>query len=162
MTNLEEEKIEAIQNFLSASRKLKELGIINNKRDFTSQLGEWLISEMYGATLADNGKQQDWDMQLDGKFIQVKTHSKANTTSRSETDFKYSDNAKIDVFIIVVFTEDYILKEIFEIPWKLAIQLKTKDTKTPVITWSKIPKDCRINLEEKFESNKLLRFFIRN
>jgi len=67
MSQIEKEKITAIGNFLIALKRLKELKIINSRKDFTSQLGEWLIAEMYGAELAVSGKQKDWDMRIGEK-----------------------------------------------------------------------------------------------
>ena len=159
---LEKQKMEAIENFMLALQKLTELKILNSRKDFTSQLGEWLIAEMYKATLAESGKQKDWDMKLGEKKIQVKTHSKAKTSTRANTDFKYDDNAEIDTFIIVVFSDNYKIKNIYELPWEIAIKLKTKETKDPVITWSKIPREFIVNLEEKMGDNKLLRSFLAN
>ncbi|HEV7347822.1 hypothetical protein [Telluribacter sp.] len=92
--------------------------------------------------------------------IQVKSHSKAKTTKRANTDFKYSEDASIDVFIIVIFTDNYKIKTIYEIPWETALKLKTQNTIDPVITWSKIPKECIVSLEYKIGDNKLLRSFI--
>ena len=74
--DLEKEKKQALENFLLCLRKLNELKIFNSRRDFTSQLGEWLIAEMYNAQLAENGKQKDWDMKVGKTKIQVKAHSK--------------------------------------------------------------------------------------
>lgn len=39
---------EALQNYLSAASRLRQLGITPNKRDFTCQIGEWLVSNLYG------------------------------------------------------------------------------------------------------------------
>lgn len=158
---LNDEKIIAIENFLAALNRLNELGILNNRKDFTSQLGEWLIAEMYGATLADSGKQKDWDMLLvDGKKIQVKTHSKAKTTNRKNTDFNYTEDAQIDIFIIVVFNENYKIKNIYEIPFKEAFKLINNDKKYKVINWNKIPLEYNVSLEEKIGENKLLKSFL--
>jgi hypothetical protein len=158
--NLEKEKKQALENFLLYLRKLNELKIFNSRRDFTSQLGEWLIAEMYNAQLAENGKQKDWDMKVGQTKIQVKTHSKAKTTKRANTDFKYDENAGIDIFIIVVFTDEYKIKTIYDLPWKVALGLKSKNTKNPVITWSKIPNEYRIDLNKKIGNNELLRSFL--
>jgi hypothetical protein len=158
--NLEKEKKQALENFLFCIRKLNELKIFNSRRDFTSQLGEWLIAEMYNARLAKNGKQKDWDMKVGRTKIQVKTHSKAKTTKRANTDFKYDKNACIDNFIIVVFTDEYKIKTIYDLPWKVALGLKSKNTKNPVITWSKIPNEYRIDLDKKIGKNELLRSFL--
>lgn len=158
--DLEKEKKKAIEDFLLCLRKLNELKIFNSRRDFTSQLGEWLIAEMYDAELAESGKQKDWDMKVGQTKIQVKTHSKAKTTNRANTDFKYDENADIDIFIIVVFTDEYKIKTIYELPWKVAVGLKTKHTKDPVITWSQIPNQYIVDLNKKIGENNLLRTFL--
>ena len=155
-----EDRKQAFIDYLRALKRLKELGIINNKKDFTSQLGEWLVSELYQGKLAVSGKQKDWDLQIGEKNIQVKTHSKSKTTSRSNTDFKYSDDADIDILIIIVFDEEYKLKNIFEIPWETAKILKSKNTKDVVIRWKEIPESCRIDLNQKFPNNDLLKSFL--
>ncbi len=160
MVNLENEKKQAIEKFLMWLQKLNELKIFNSRRDFTSQLGEWLIAEMYNAELAESGKQKDWDMKVGQTKIQVKTHSKAKTTKRANTDFKYDKNADIDIFIIVVFTDEYKIKTIYELPWKIALNLKTTHTKDPVITWSEIPNEYIVNLNQKIGHNNLLKSFL--
>ena len=115
---------------------------------------------MYNAELAENGKQKDWDMKFGQTKIQVKTHSKAKTTTRANTDFKYDENALIDIFIIVVLNDEYKIKTIYEIPWKVAISLKTIHTKDPVITWSQIPKKYIVDLNKKIGDNDLLKSFL--
>jgi hypothetical protein len=149
----------AILDYLNALKKLKTLKIINNKRDFTSQLGEWLIAELYSGKIASNGKQKDWDLQINDKFIQVKSHSKATTTKRRETDFVYNDNAKVDFFIIIIFDENYKLENIYKIPWQEACRIKSK-TKNPVIRWKDVHNDYRIDFEKEFPNNKLLSTFL--
>jgi len=156
----EREKKKAIENFLQCLQKLNELKIFNSQRDFTSQLGEWLIAEMYNAELAESGKQKDWDMKVGQTKIQVKTHSKAKTTKRANTDFKYDENANINIFIIVVFTDGYKLKTIYVLPWKVALKLKTTHTKDPVITWSQIPNEYIVDLDKKLGHSDLLRSFL--
>lgn len=149
----------AILDYLNALEKLKDLNIINNKRDFTSQLGEWLIAELYNGKIASNGKQKDWDLQINDQFIQVKSHSKSLTTKRKETDFKYSDDAQIDFFIIIIFNEKYKLENIYKIPWKEACRIKSK-TKNPVIRWKDVHDNYRIDFEKEFPNNKLLSTFL--
>jgi uncharacterized protein YabE (DUF348 family) len=158
--DLEKQKKQVIENFLLCLQKLNELEIFNSRRDFTSQIGEWLIAKMYGAELAESGKQKDWDMKVGQTKIQVKTHSKAKTTKRANTDFKYDENADINIFIIVVFTDEYKIKTIYELPWEVALKLKTTHTKDPVITWSQIPKQYIVDLNQKTRDNDLLRSFL--
>ena len=151
---------QAFADYFKALKKLRDLKILKNKRDFTSQLGEWIVSEMYGADFSSNGKQKDWDLKFGEKRIQVKTHSKANTSKRSNTDFKYRDDAVIDIFVIVIFDEDYKLKNIYEIPWRIAQELKSQNTRDIVIRWSEIPENYRVDLSERFSKNQLLLSFI--
>jgi hypothetical protein len=156
----QEEKKQSIINFLLCLRKLNELKIFNNKRDFTSQLGEWIIAEMYNAELAESGNQKHWDMKAVNCKIQVKAHSKAKTSKRANTYFNYDENAEFDIFIIIIFTDDYKIKTIYELPKDEALILKTTNTKDPVITWSKIPKQCIVDLNHKIGENELLRSFL--
>ncbi len=158
--DLKKEKKQAIANFLSCLQQLVNLKILTSRRDFTSQLGEWLIAQMYDAQLAESGKQKDWDMIVGTEKIQVKAHSKAKTTTRRDTDFKYDENADIDIFIIVVFTDEYKIKSIYKLPWQVALNLKTQNTKAPVIKWSKIPSKYVVDINREFGDNDLLRSFL--
>lgn len=151
-------KKEAILQYLNALKKLKDLKIIKNQKDFTSQLGEWLIAELYNGEIAINGKQKDWDIKKDGKHYQVKSHAKSKTTTRSDTDFKYNENAEIDFFIIVIFSDVYELIAIYEIPFNDAFKLKTVKNKYPVIRW-KDAKHHLIDYKSKFTNNPLLNIF---
>jgi hypothetical protein len=151
-------KKEAILQYLNALRNLKDLKIIKNQKDFTSQLGEWLIAELYNGEIAINGKQKDWDIKKNDKHYQVKSHAKSKTTTRSNTDFKYNDNADIDFFIIVIFSDAYKLIDIYEIPFRDALTLKTIENKYPVIRW-KDAKDHIIDYKRKFRNNPLLNIF---
>ena len=154
------ERKDAILSYLTALKKLKDLNIIKNQKDFTSHPGEWLVAEFYEGEIAINGKQKDWDVKVNGSFYQVKTHSKADTTKRSDTDFKYSENANIDYFIILVFNENYKLEKFFKIPWKIAFGLKTNG-RYPVIRWKDIPRECEVNIDVELAKNELLSTFIK-
>jgi hypothetical protein len=44
----------ALKNYFEALSTLKRLGIVPNKKDFTSQIGEWLVNEIYNGALALN------------------------------------------------------------------------------------------------------------
>ena len=154
------EHTEAIESFLKSLRKLKDLEIMSNQKDFTSQIGEWIIATLYGADLAKSGNQKGWDMSIGNEKIQVKSHAKAKTTPRAETDFKYSDDAEFDIFVIVIFDESYKIKNIYKIPKSVAMNLKLKSRKEPVIVWTQIPKEFDLDLKKEFASNELLSSFI--
>jgi hypothetical protein len=151
-------KSNAILQYLEALKNLKDLNIIKNQKDFTSQLGEWLIAELYNGEIAINGKQAYWDIKKDGKHYQVKSHAKSKTTNRSNTDFRYDENAEIDFFIIVIFSDVYKLTAIYEIPFCEALKLKTIENKDPVIRW-KDAKDYIIDYKSKFSNNRVLDIF---
>lgn len=151
-------KKEAILQYLNALKNLKDLKIIKNQKDFTSQLGEWLIAELLNGEIAINGKQEYWDIKVDDKKYQVKTHAKSTTTTRSDTEIKYKENAEIDFLVIVVFSENYKLIDIYIAPWEVAFKLIRKN-KNPVIKWSDLNK-FKMNLKEEFKNNSLLNTFL--
>ncbi len=128
-------KRNAILQYLEALKNLKDLKIIKNQKDFTSQLGEWLIAELLNGEISTKGNQVDWDIKVGDKFYQIKTHAKSITTPRSDTEIKYGKDAKIDFLVIVVFSENYKLIDIYKAPWIEAFRL-ISNTKNPVIKWS--------------------------
>uniref|UniRef100_UPI00404B95B7 hypothetical protein n=1 Tax=Flavobacterium sp. TaxID=239 RepID=UPI00404B95B7 len=157
MINLERKN--AILEYLKALNRLKDLNVIKNQKDFTSQLGEWLIAELFKGELALNGKQKDWDVKVGEQYFQVKSHAKSKTTKRTNTDIYYEENANIDFLIIVIFSEDYKLNELFKIPWKRAFKLITTNNKYPVIRWKDL-NEFKIDYKNEFKNNPLIETFI--
>lgn len=125
-----------LTNYFKAANALKEAGLTRNKKDFTSQTGEWLVSEIYGGTMATSGIQKGWDLMVGDKRIQVKTHSKALTTPARWSVIKHDVNAEIDELIIVVFTEAYTLAEFYVVPWIDALNLIRRQKERDVIHWN--------------------------
>ena len=133
-------KATALKVFLEAMKTLRDEGILINKKDFTGQIGEWLVEMIYIGKRATSGIQKGWDVNVKGKYIQVKAHSKAETESTE----------RIDELIIVVFTFDYKLKAFYKVPWEIAypkIKLRGKKTPRNEIAWSSI-KDYKIELKQ--------------
>lgn len=126
---------QVLKKHLASLRELENLGVTKNKKDFTSQIGEWFVSELYGGQRAKSGIQKDWDIQLNNKYIQVKTHSKAATTTARWTAIKHNKEAKIDELITVIFTPDYKLKEFYRTPWTEALKLIRRQKNRDVISW---------------------------
>ncbi len=117
-----------MESLFDSMSQLKRLGVLNNKKDFTSQIGEWFVAELYDCIFADSNIQKGWDLRLlTGQRVQVKTHAKASTNPNKWTALKYEENAPIDILVIVVFTEDYKLKKLYKIPWNKAFVLSQKD-----------------------------------
>lgn len=115
--------------------ELKRLGVATNKKDFTCQLGEWLVSELVGGQRAASGIQKGWDVKAGDKYIQVKTHSKAPTTGARWTEIKHYHDLAIDELITVVFTSDYKLRELYRTPWDEALKLIVEQKHKNVIYW---------------------------
>lgn len=149
----------ALADFLKAWLTLKALGVLNNKKDFTSQLGEFIVADIYKGRLAINSIQKHWDVELtDGKKVQVKSHAKAGTNKNQWTPVPYCEDAKIDLFIIIVFTEDYKLKHFFEVPWKKLYDLSIQDKTRRLIRWKKLSDFDRLS-DSKFKNNEVIRLF---
>lgn len=130
----------AIKDYIIALQKLNKLGVLKNKKDFTGQIGEWLVANLYDGKRSDNAIQKGWDVDVNGKYIQVKTHSKAVSNDASFTRISYYEKEGIDELIIIVFTFDYKIKHFFIVPWKIAyslIELRTQK-QVPELKWSLI------------------------
>ncbi|WP_282054518.1 hypothetical protein [Maribacter luteus] len=137
---MHQKKRELISQFIYSWKQLKEEGVVKNQKDFTGQIAEWLIAELYNGTLAENGKQKDWDLIADNLKYQVKGHAKSKTSKRRDTDFNYNMNSELDVFVIVVFNEEFKLKNIFQISKSEIFEKKLIENrnKGSVILWSKL------------------------
>jgi hypothetical protein len=116
-----ESRIQAIQNYFNALEALYENGVLLNKKDFTGQLGEWLVETIYGGERAKSGIQKGWDIKVKDRYIQVKTHSKAEGNKNRWSAVEKESSARVDELIIVVFTHNYKLVELFKVPWNEAI-----------------------------------------
>src|SRR5688572_4739167 len=107
----------ALKAFLEAMKTLRDEGILINKKDFTCQVGEWLVEMLYGGKRTRSGIQKGWDIDVEGKHIQVKAHSKAETNPAKFSAVNKDSTERIDELIIVVFTFDYKLKAFYKVPW---------------------------------------------
>lgn len=125
----------ALKDYLTSFQRLQELGVTTNKKDFTSQIGEWFVAELYDGQRAISGIQKDWDLKIKEDFIQVKTHSKAPSTTARWTAIKYDETANINELITVVFTADYKLREFYRTPWIEALKLIKRQKNRDVIYW---------------------------
>lgn len=128
----------ALKMYFESMKELQHLGVLTNKKDFTGQIGEWLVASIYDGERAESGIQKDWDISAEGKYFQVKSHSKAKTTTAKWSKIEYNPTAKIDYLIIVVFTSDYKLEHFFKIPWKNALDNIKKEKNSHVIYWSQV------------------------
>ncbi len=140
----------ALSNFFNAMKDLREQGVLVNQKDFTGQIGEWLVEMIYEGKRAASGIQKGWDVDVNGKHIQVKAHAKAKTNNAKFSAVDKDSTERIDELIIVVFTHDYKLKAFYKVPWKIALPLiKLNGKKNPrnEINWSSI-KNYNIEFKE--------------
>lgn len=137
----------AFHKYFQSLKRLKELGVVTNKKDFTSQIGEWLVEEIYCGKRADSGIQKYWDIESSIGKIQVKTHSKSKTTTARWSAIKYDVDAEVDFVVIVVFTEDYQLFEFYQVPWKDCLNLIRRNKDRDVLMWDNI-KDYKLGISQ--------------
>lgn len=143
-------KAKALDSFFKAMKTLRDEEILINKKDFTCQIGEWLVEMLYNGKRATSGIQKGWDVDVKGKHIQVKAHSKAETNPAKFSAVDKNSTERIDELIIVVFTFDYKLKAFYKVPWEIAyprIKLRGKKNPRNEITWSSI-KEYKIEKED--------------
>jgi hypothetical protein len=126
----------AFENYFNALYKLKDLGVTQNKKDFTSQLGEWLVETLYDGKRAESGIQKYWDIDTSIGKIQVKTHAKSNKTTARWSALKYDMDSEVDFVIIIVFSEDYKLNEFYKIPWTKCLDLIRRNKDRDVLMWN--------------------------
>ena len=145
-----ETKSKALDSFFQAMKALRDEEILINKKDFTCQIGEWLVEMLYDGKRATSGIQKGWDIDVKGKHIQVKAHAKAETNNAKFSAVDKNSTERIDELIIIVFTFDYKLKEFYKAPWNFALpHIKLRGKKTPrnEINWSSI-KDYKIEKDK--------------
>jgi hypothetical protein len=145
-----ENKIKAIKSYLETLQKLYEENILINRHSFTTQIGEWLVETIYDGERAKSGIQAGWDVKANGRFIQVKTHSKAKGNDSNFTAISKESTTHIDELIIINFSPDYKIREFYQVPWNEAIKhIKHSGKKNPreELNWSQI-KGYKIEIDK--------------
>jgi hypothetical protein len=145
--------VSALKNYFTASLRLRELGITINSKDFTSQLGEWIIEYYFNGKRASSGNQKDWDIKINDKKVQVKTHAKSASTKARWSYIRKDEEAEIDILIIIVLGQNYKLKEFYEVNWFDAFPLIREHKDGPKIFWDDLD-EYKIALD-KLPSNLL-------
>lgn len=147
-----------LEMYLTSIENLKRLNVLSNRRDFTSQIGEWFISTLLNGKISENGIQKDWDIDINGLKIQVKSHSKSITTSARWSSLKYNSDAEIDYLAIIVFDESYKINELYFIKWSDAYNLIKKQKHYNVLNWNDISK-FKVDLNDI--ENEIVKFFLK-
>ena len=153
-----EETKNAILDYKNAVKKLKKLRVLTNQKDFTGQIGEWVASIIYNGERAASGKQKGWDFISDEKKYQVKAAAKAEGNNSKQIGFnKYINEKTFDYLIIITFSEDYTLNNVFKIPYNNALEIAMK-SKNYEISRNKI-KAYEEDLKEIKKQHQILSVF---
>jgi len=148
----------ALKNYFEALKELRNLGILINSKDFTSQLGEWIVESYFKGKRAENGIQKHWDIETNIGKIQVKTHAKADKTSARWSNINKIETAEIDFVVIIVFNKDYQLKELYQAPWDIVFEKIRQHSDADRIFWDDLKK-YKIALSE-LKENELFNCFL--
>lgn len=113
---------------------LRERGIIHS-REFTGDLGEWYICELYGGERVPGQAQKGWSICLSasGERLQVKTQfydpdNQWNHLDSIPTDF--------DRLIVVILTDSFTIRAIYDLPSEeLGTLIKIGDENRPSFRW---------------------------
>jgi len=111
----------ALKGFFEALQTLYDVNILTNKKDFTGQLGEWFVATIYNGKRAVSGINKGWDVVVSGKYIQVKTHSKAKTNSATFSAISKNPKGAIDELVIIDFSATYKINAFYQVPWEIAV-----------------------------------------
>ena len=153
---------DAISQYLEARRILMEKDVIFSQRLVASDLGEWLIAELFDGKIAQNKVQKDWDVCVgngDNQInIQVKTHAKATSNKARRTPVKYTQDANIQLFIILVFDDKLKLKRMYRAPWSVVFS-KVSRTKNPYIRWADLEEEQYIVDIESLPKQEIVNLF---
>ena len=126
-----------INKLVRIKKKLSELNVVRSEK-IVSDIGEWFFTAIYGGERADRPTQEGWDVKLGSKKIQIKTHARGNATSA-----RYSVVGKFDKFdklVIIVFTNDFFLKEFYFAPANQVERNSRKRSKRIEIDWDQLKK----------------------
>ena len=133
----EPEVVFAIRMLQLSQSLLRSQGVLRNQKDFTSQLGEYVVLELFGGELAESGNQEGWDLiDADGLKVQVKSHAKAESNDAKYTTIKYTER-KFDDLCIVRFTPNYSDVVIHRLSFEEAFGLVTSGT----LSWGVLPNE---------------------
>lgn len=138
---------DALENYFKVLNRIKELGIAQNQKDFTSQVGEWLTEVIFNGKRAESGNQKYWDVETTQGKIQVKTHAKSKTTTARWSAIKFDIDADVNFVVIIVFSENYKLKEFYKVPWADCLNLIRRNKDRDVLMWDHLV-DFKIEINQ--------------
>ena len=150
-------EIRIILDLLAKSKqRLRDLGVIRSER-LVGEIGEWFFTAIYGGERAPSTTQKGWDVKLNGKKIQIKTHAKGDKNNARWTVVEFNGD-EFDELVIIVFTKEYYLKEFYRASNKLVLKNIESSGNRKIIKWDKLSKK-KIDLK-KLPNPSLIKLFI--
>jgi hypothetical protein len=101
-------KKQAISQFFDSVKSLKDLGIIRSDK-FLGDIAENLCADLYGVTLAQSGRQPDYDGTLNSLKIQIKYHG-----SETRTNIDLGNADMYDEVIVVLGPKSLLRNNTYE------------------------------------------------
>ena len=105
------EVIEALDNLHEALEKLRALGVIRSQK-WTADYGEWLVAKLFASDLAESCTQSGWDIEIDGKKVQIRT---SFIPQKGPRYTRCKVNEDFDELIVVGLTEKMRIGKIYHI-----------------------------------------------
>ena len=146
---------ETLYKLANAKQDLRELGVIRSER-LVGEIGEWFFTAIYGGKRAQSTTQKGWDVKLNGKKIQIKTHAKGDKNNARWTVINFCEDDP-DELVIVVFTKEFCLKEFYRVSSKVLVNYIETSGDRKIVYWDKIAK-WKIELN-KLPKQRVIRLF---
>ena len=156
--NTAKEARAAINKIVEGKKSLRELDVIRSER-LVGEIGEWLAESIFGGERAKSSSQKGYDLIIDSKKYQIKTHAKGDKNNARWTQFKYN-KGEFDFFIIIVMSKEFYLKEVYCIDEEILFSRIDETKKQRVVDWDKY-QEFKIPLDQ-LSNQEIVREFIQN
>ena len=146
---------ESLEKLSASINELTSLGVIRSRK-FVSDFAEWLVTQIYGGSIAQSKTQKYWDVKIGTEKIQVKAHSKAIDNPNRWSQVKGPD--KFDALIILVLTRNFKVREFYRIPSRQLKPYLKPYNRDYKVDWNDIGA-WKISKEDIPNSDKFFVFF---
>src|SRR5882724_2134124 len=129
---------ELLDTLFETKAALREHGVVRSER-FTGELGEWLAETAYKGKRAKSVTQKGWDVEITENasklLLQVKAHAKGKGNNAKWTEIDQDSVKLFDRLIIIVLSDDYYIKNWFDIPKDALLKILIPSGKSYVVRW---------------------------
>ena len=120
----------ALDHYLIALKRLKELGVVRTERNVQGDYAEWLVAQKLGLELSQNPVQKGWDGQdAKGKLYQIKARTVRDLSAPTSFDGHYATDPSFDKLVCVFFDYDLNVLQILCLPKCIVSQRARIDRK---------------------------------